>query len=328
MWQVGAGAEIYKVYLAWLLKTFLIYDVMTSFIKYGLRLLFYFICSYQLLFGQNNQQNVSPDKISNQGSLNSSEGRDFVNRWGHLVKNYKEPNKRSSGNKKHAQFIPERMVGQDYYFGALAYAEDFKFSSIGGISISADDDDSGLQGILSLNYSNYFESTYLMGGAGVNSFTLEQTVVGGGGVLRYFDRSYLLEPHFTVMNFIQAGLGYSFIKNEVFRGISLTNSNQNGFYGNDFIQNWEELKNSRESIYKKNHHIFHFNVGIGTEIGFKKISFVPFLINTTSFGDIRSDQLSWGLSMNLFYNSGFLSLGVSESEDSPVVYNIGYGNYF
>ena len=289
------------------------------------------VCSI-VFFGSSNAQakntNESPSHL--QGGVPDSilqEG-DFINRYGHQVKNYKRSSNSNHGNKKNAQVLPSRVVGRDYYFGAFAYAEKFNFASIAGASISADDEESGFQGLLSLHYSGYQESTFLFNGMGANSITLEQSAIGGNGIFRYFDRAYLLEPYFTVMNFAQVGLGYTYLKNELKLSSSTLYSDSSGFLGNELVKDWDDPVTSVNTLFKKTTHVFNFNVGVGTELGYKQISLVPYLINTTYFGDVKDNQVFGGIDLNLFYKSGFISLGVSESTDTPITYILSYGNYF
>ena len=292
----------------------------------------YLIVSSIMFFGSSNAQakniNDSPIYLQEDVLDSTTQEGDFINRYGHQVKNYKRSSKSSSGNKKNAQVLPDRVVGRDYFFGSFAYAEKFNFASIAGVSISADDDESGFQGLLSLHYSGYQESTFIFNRMGANSITLEQSAIGGSGTFRYFDRAYLLEPYFTVMNFAQAGLGYTYLKNELKLSSSKFYSDSSGFLGDELVQDWDDSVTSVNTLFKKTAHVFNFNVGIGTELGYKQISLVPYLINATYFGDVKDNQVIGGIDLNLFYKSGFFSLGLSESTDTPITYILSYGNYF
>ena len=307
-------------------------EVMFAFMVKFQNWVWYIIVCSIVFFGSSNAQakNTNEPQSYLQGDVLDStlqEG-DFINRYGHQVKNYKRSSKSSYGNKKNAQVLPNRVVGRDYYFGSFAYAEKFNFASIAGASISADDEESGFQGLLSLHYSGYQESTFLFNRLGANSITLEQSAIGGNGVFRYFDRAYLLEPYFTVMNFAQVGLGYTYLKNELKLSSSTLYSDSSGFLGNELVQDWDDPVTSVNTLFKRTAHVFNFNVGVGTELGYKQVSLVPYLINATYFGDVKDNQVIGGIDLNLFYKSGFLSLGVSESTDAPITYILSYGDYF
>lgn len=268
----------------------------------------------------------SPSNLDS-ASQKTNEG-DFVNHHGHLVKNYSKSFKAKSKNKKNAQDI-NTLVGRSYYIGGIGYAEKFIFNSVAGISISSNDD-SGFQGIGTLSYSNYSEFTFRSSLGSLDYYTLEKSAYNLGGILRYYDRAYFLEPTLTVKNFAQVGLGYSHLRYEVSTGFSSSfNPNLNiGADNSQFIEDLSRRNSSSSTLFKDTANVFNSEIGVGSEIGFKRFSVTPSLHYVTSFGDIEADEIFWSATASYFSELGFLSISISEGADSPKTYGLFYGDYF
>lgn len=289
------------------------------------RIFFLFITTSSLVLSDevNKNQTFYNDDLNNE----TPSGGDFINKYGHLVKNYKKPTKSTSQRKKNAQEI-NTLVGRNFYFGGLGYAEKLQLTTLAGLSISSDEN-KGIQFLGSINYSNYEEYTFRSYFNNFDYLSLERSSYGIGGTLRYFSRSYLLEPVITVKNFAQVGIGYNHITSKLTSGFG-ENYNQGqdiGLYGDELIKEWSN-RATNNFIRRESFNIYNVNVGVGSEFGFKSLTISPSINHVQSFGDLKVDEVIFSTTLSFFTEIGFLSASISKGEDSPETYGLFYGNYF
>ena len=255
----------------------------------------------------------------------------FINRYGHKVVGYKQSKTgQRKKSRKNAKELGNKLIGGDYWFAGLGFINEEKLGQIAGISISSDDEEQGLQGILSILHSkeellNISLTNFRLGTP--EFFSLDTKTYGINGALRVYDRAFLLDPLLTSVNFLQIGLGYQQYKIELNRILLDTNSpNDNLPLPFEFIRDWTESSSSKSLINSSD--VVTVNITMGSEIGMKYLSLLPYLNYTVFLGDIEFSSFSYGLSLSFFYSNQFIELGISDGNKIQRSYNVSFGRYF
>ena len=317
---------------------------MPSLLNYCLKIFLHIFVALVLELNAKSLSPVTQPSESNFSSLeeNSSvkssvikkslkEESSFFNRHGHQVVGYKQhKTAQTKKNRKNAKELGNKLIGGNYWYAGLGFINEDKFGQVAGISISADDEEQGLQGILSLSHSEEKLSgiSLINFNGKIDYFSLDTKSYGIHGALRLYDRTFLFDPVVTSVNFLQIGIGYEHLNLELNHRNWFTQSdnNNNSYMALDIIQDWAG-SNSGKNIIKKSE-VFNFNITLGNEIGIKHLSLLPYINYQVYGGDIDFSSLSYGISLSFFFSDEFIELGVSDGDKTMMSYYLSFGSYF
>jgi len=259
----------------------------------------------------------------------------FMNRHGHKVVGYEERKRgKERKSRKNAKELGNRLVGRDYWLAGLGFLGDGNFVGMGGASLSSDDEEQGIQGLLLLSHMRETDMSFSL--ANFNSgnsgfFSLDKSSYGIHGTVRAYDRSFFLEPFLTSVNFLQVGAGYQQHKIELHQGPSDTYSSPSGELEHlafDIVQSWGQSNSTKNSIALDRKNVYNLNLAIGSELGMKYFSLLPYLRYDAFFGDVEFSSFSYGLDLSLFYSNSFITFGVSDGTKALTLYLCTFGYFF